>query len=75
MKDKANKGFLKEIVKPKQTTSKKPFSYSTPVNKVDKPLNMGHGARSREYKAVSPDKKSNFTVEQAIAKEGHKGNK
>lgn len=75
MKDKANKGFLKEISKPKKTESKKPFSYSAPVNKVDKPLNMGKTARSREYKAVSPDKKSNFAIEQSVAKEGHKGNK
>jgi hypothetical protein len=75
VKDKANKGWIKEISKPKQTNSKKPFNYSKPVSRVDKPNNMAVNARSREYKAVKPDKDSNFAVEQLQAKETHKGNK
>jgi len=76
VRDKANKGWVKELAKPaKQDQSIKSFTYSKPVNKLDKPLNMATTSRSREFKAVKQDKKTNFSSEQIRAKEAHKGSK
>lgn len=76
MKEKPNKGFIKELGKPPaKPSAKDSFTYNKPVTKLDKINNMAVNSRSREYKSVSADKVSNFKSEQNIAKASHKGSK
>ncbi len=76
MKEKPNKGFIKELGKSStKPTPKDSFTYNKPVNKLDKVNNMAVNSRSREYKSVSSDKTSNFKSEQNLAKASHKGSK
>lgn len=73
MKEKANQGFLKQLTKKAKAEPKKPFDYKKPVSKVDKINNMAVNSRSREYKSVPQDKTTNFTGEQKVARDSHKG--
>lgn len=76
MKEKPNKGWIKELSKTPQQDIKKPFNYNKPVSKVDNPNNMAINSRSRAYRSVKADKTTNFSVEQKSAKSSHnKGNK
>lgn len=76
MKDKPNRGFLKEIKKtPAQPKPKDPFTYKKPVSKIDKINSMAINSRTREFKSVKQDKTTNFAVEQKNAKASHKGSK
>jgi len=75
VKDKPNKGFLKEISKPAKQETKKAFNYNKPVTKLTKIDSKAFNSRTREFKSVSPDKTTNFAVEQSAAKQAHKGNK
>lgn len=74
MKDKANKGWLKEIAsKPKSTNVKKPYNYSKPVVPPAKPNSMAFNHRVREQKTAKQDKTTSFTSEQTNALKSHKG--
>ncbi len=75
MKDKPNKGFLKEIKKPASQPSKTPFSYNKPISKVEKANALGFNNRNREFKSVKQDKTTNFAIEQNNAKASHKEGK
>lgn len=76
MSEKPNKGWIKELKKtPSKPAEKKPFSYSKPVNKLDKPNSMAINSRTREFRSVKQDKTTNFAIEQNNAKASHKGNK
>lgn len=76
MSEKPNKGWIKELKKSSpKPESKKPFSYSKPVNKLDKPNSMAINSRTREFKSVKQDKSTNFAIEQNNAKASHKGSK
>ncbi len=75
MKDKANKGWIKEFSKPKKQEAKKPFAYSKEVTKSNKPNSAGTIHRAREFKSAKPTADTNFASEQVSAKESHKGNK
>lgn len=66
MKNKANKGFLKEIAKNPQTTAEnKKFSYSSPVTKPSGINSMAQIHRAKELRSVKPDKTTNMVNEQA----------
>lgn len=74
MKDKANKGWIKELAsKPKATETKKPYTYSKPVVQPPKPNSMAFNHRAKEHKSVKQDKTTNFAVEQSSALKTHKG--
>jgi len=73
MKDKPNKGWVKELSGSRIKQNKKPFNYSKPVSKVDNPNSMAINSRSRAYKSVKADKSTSFVKEQASAKSSHKG--
>lgn len=76
MREKPNKGWIKELAKPtKQESANKPFNYNKPVSKVTNPNNMAVNSRSRQYKSVKVDKSTSFAVEQKSAKQSHKGYK
>lgn len=77
MKEKPNKGFIKELTRgqAKPEHGSKSFAYNKPVSKIDKVQNMAVNSRSREFKSVAQDKTTNFTSEQSSAKQSHKGNK
>ena len=74
MKNKADKGWTKELAKPKQATEqKKAFNYSKPVVPTSKPNAMGTTYRAREFRSVKQDKTTNLVSEQTSAKQSHKG--
>lgn len=75
MRDKPNKGFLKEIKKTPKPQAKTPFSYKKPVSKVEQINSMAVNSRTREFKSVKQDKTTNFAIEQNNAKASHKGSK
>lgn len=77
MKDKPNKGWIKELSKTptKLESVNKAFNYSKPVSKIDKIQNMAVNSRTREFKTVKQDKSTSFSKEQNLAKASHKGNK
>lgn len=76
MAEKPNKGWIKELgKKPTPAKPKDTFNYNKPVSKVDKINSMAINSRSREYKSVSQDKSTSFTIEQNKAKASHKGDK
>ena len=68
VKDKPNQGWTKELRKTPKAETKKPFNYKKPVNRLDKPNDMGLNSRSRSFKTVPQDKTTNFAVEQNQAK-------
>ena len=79
MKDKPNKGWIKELANPPKAgasgSKPDPFKYQKPVNKLDKINSMAVNSRSREYKSVKQDTTTSFKSEQNLAKASHKGSK
>ena len=75
MRAKPKQGFIKEIGKTPVAQTKKAFTYSRPINKVDNPNNMAINSRARAQRSVPMDKTTNFKIEQTNAKASHKGSK
>ena len=76
MKNKANKGFLKEIAKnPQPQVENKKFAYSKPVSKVQGVSSQAQIHRAKEFRSVKPDKTTSLVNEQAQALKSHKGTK
>jgi hypothetical protein len=74
MKNKANKGFLKEIAKnPQPATENKKFGYSKPVSKVSGVNSLAQVHRAKEFRSVKPDKSTSLVNEQTQALKTHKG--
>ncbi len=58
-KDQPNKGWINEIAsKPKPTESKQSFTYSKPVNKVDRTKPISFNLKQREHKTPSSNLKT-----------------
>jgi hypothetical protein len=74
MKNKANKGFLKEIAKnPKPQVEDKKFGYNKPVSKVQGVSSQAQIHRAKEFRSVKPDKTTSLVTEQTQALKTHKG--
>ena len=67
-KEKVNHGFLKEIKKTSKSEPKKPFTYSNPVNKLDKIKPVSLNLNQRAFKTMPENKSTNLKTEMSKGK-------
>ena len=76
MKEKPNKGFLKELAKsPQKPLEDKKLTYSKAITKPADVQSYAFISRSRALRSVKPDKTTNIVNEQKNALLTHKGKK